>query len=278
MDMSKSEIKQLQQALRENVAPSLVVDGVWGSDSVKALDQYAQITGMNTNGAMFLLRKYSDLRYVSDDAFAQASKALSVPQSYVRAIQQVETVGASFLPDGRVKILFERHWFYKKLKGAIAANPAVRANVAAKLGSSAKDAETLMTQMVQKFGDICNPTRGGYQGGGAEWDRLNKAMDFDIESAAQSASYGGYQLMGFNCKACGYNTAKDMMLALAVSESAQFLAMVAFIKSDANMWSALKRADWPKFAECYNGSAYKDNKYDIKLASAEKSWQSENVA
>lgn len=278
MDMSKSEIKQLQRALRENVAPSLVVDGVWGNSSIKALEQYAQTTGTNTNGAMFLLHKYSDLRYVNDDAFTQASKALGVPQSYVRAIQEVETTGASFLPDGRVKILFERHWFYKKLKGAIASNPSALANVAAKLGSASKDVETLMTQMVQKFGDICNPTRGGYQGGSAEWDRLNKAMDFDIEAAAQAASYGGYQLMGFNCKACGFNTAKDMMLALAVSESAQFLAMIAFVKSNPSMWAALKAANWAKFAEEYNGSAYKDNKYDTKLIAAEKTWRPENVA
>ncbi|BAW19239.1 hypothetical protein [Ralstonia phage RP31] len=281
MDMSKvskSDVAQLQRALRENVAPSLNPDGVWGNASVAAFAQFAQTTGTDEAGAMALLHKYADLRYVNDDAYAQAAKALGVPQSYVRAIQQVETTGSSFLPDGRVKILFERQWFYQKLKGAIASNAATRANVAAKLKSTATDVATLMTQMVQQFGDICNPVRGGYQGGAAEWDRLNKAMDFDVESGAQAASYGGYQLMGFNYKGCGYSSGKAMMLALAASESCQFLAMISFIKSNPNLWSSFKAANWAAFAEGYNGSQYKQNNYDTKLASAEQSSRSYNVA
>ena len=31
---------------------------------------------------------------------------------------------------------------------------------------------------------------------------------------------------------------------------------------------ALKDQSWPKFAELYNGPAYKENHYDVKLARA----------
>lgn len=281
MTMSKSEVKQLQRALRETVASSITVDGVWGKQSEDAVALFAHTTGTDNTGALTLLHKYADVRYVSDDAFAEAATKLQVPQSYVRAVAQVETNGESFLKDGRVKILFERHWFYKKLKEAATNSSDVRARMANKLKvivPVGKDAvDTLMTLMVTKFGAICNTATGGYLGNEKEWDRLNEAMDFDVEAAAQSASYGGYQLMGFNCRPCGYPSAKDMMFALAASESAQFLAMINFIKADAGMHAALKKGDWADFAKRYNGPSYAANKYDTKLAAAEKTWQSENV-
>lgn len=269
--MSKSNIVQLQRALRENIAPELTVDGVWGKSCDTALDRYAVSNDVTTELAKELLQRYVDTRYVSDNAFEQASKQLGVPQSYVRAIAEVETNGESFLKDGSVKILFERHWFKRKLGEALK-KPEVCKHIASKLGVTTTSGSELIALIEKKYENICSSTRGGYKGGAAEWDRLNLAMDFDVESGAQAASYGGYQLMGFNHVACGYKTAKDMMLGLAKSESDQFLAMISFIKANAAMLSALKRADWNKFAELYNGSAYVENKYHIKLASSEKKW------
>ncbi len=273
---TKSDNVQLQRALRENVEPKLIVDGIWGSGCDLALSRYASMNALTIGSAKELLYRYSETRYVNDSAFETAAAALGVPESYVRAIAEVETNGESFLKDGSVKILFERHWFKRKLGEALK-KVDVQKNVASKLGvaigAGANGAGVLLDLVEKKYPGICSSERGGYKGGEAEWSRLNLAMDFDIEAGAQSASYGGYQLMGFNHAACGYKTAKDMMLDLARSESTQFLAMISFIKANPSMHAALKRGDWAKFAELYNGAAYKENKYDIKLASSEKKWK-----
>jgi hypothetical protein len=275
MAMTKSQVKQLQRALRETVMPSIGVDGAWGAQCDQGLAAYAKATGTDTAGATALLQAYATLRFVNDDAFATAAAALSVPESYVRAIAQVETNGDGFLKDGRVKILFERHWFYKDLTAALASSADARTHVAGKLGIATSSTVTqLMVEMVKQQNNICNPERGGYLGNEKEWDRLNLAMDFDVEAGAQSASYGGFQLMGFNFKQCGYPNARSMMIDLAGSESKQFLAVVAFIKANPNLLSAVRAADWAKFAMGYNGSSYKENKYDTKLADAVKSFNS----
>ena len=275
-EVTKSDVIQLQRALRENVAPDLVIDGAWGNACDIALGRYATANALTIGAAKELLYKYADTRYVSENAFEQAAAALGVPKSYVRAVAEVETNGESFLKDGSVKILFERHWFKRKLGEALA-TPAVRINVAIKLGvdlpTGADAGAKLLALVEKKYGNLCSSERGGYKGGAEEWARLNLAMDFDVEAAAQSASYGGYQLMGFNHAACGYKSAREMMIELAKSESSQFLAMISFIKANKPMHAALKRGDWAKFAELYNGTAYKENKYDTKLASSEKKWR-----
>lgn len=274
--MSKTEVINLQKALRETIAPELSVDGVWGSQSIKALNNFSSAHNVNVADGETMLHEYIDMRFANDESFKQAAALLGVPESYVRAVAEVETNGESFLPDGRVKILFERHWFYKKLKEALA-KPEVQKNVESMLDKGKPDprlaGDILLNGMVKYHADICNPERGGYKGGAAEWDRLNDAMSFDIEAACQSASYGGFQLMGFNHAFCGYPTAKAMMLDMARSESKQLLAVVAFIKSQTNLLSALRKADWVAFAKGYNGAAYATNKYDTKLVTATKKWQ-----
>lgn len=274
--MTNSEVKQMQRALRETVAPNISVDGVYGTQTTDALVVFANKHDINLEAGKVLLLAYSNLRFVSDVAFTQASAILSVKESYVRAIAEVESTGESFLKDGRVKILFERHWFYRKLKEALTTNSETRARIAAKLkvpNLTGPDAVgTLMSGMTKYFSSICYPDRGGYEGGGAEWERLNMAMDFDIEAACQSASYGGYQIMGFNCITSGFPTAKDMMIKMAESESVQFLALTNFIKANTSMHIALKKGNWEAFAEAYNGKAYRENNYHTKLSKAEAKW------
>lgn len=273
--MTKSDIKQMQQALRETVEPTIKVDGVLGNQTTVALEKFANAHGISVEEGKVLLQRYADLRFVSDAAFAEAAGLLAVRESYVRAIAQVESAGESFLKDGRVKILFERHWFYKKMREALS-RADVRANVAIKLNlaipTGANAGEALLEALCKSYPNICDPESGGYKGNEAEWPRLNLAMDFNIEAACQAASYGGYQLMGFNWKAAGFGSAKEMMLEMAKSESRQFLAAIKFIKANPSMHASLKRADWATFAMMYNGTGYKKNNYDTRLAAAESDW------
>lgn len=168
------------------------------------------------------------------------AKILNVPVASIRAVIAVECNGKGFLPDGRPKILFERHWFYK-----------------------------LTPLPVSKTRpDISNPRSGGYLGGGREWDRLNAAISFDRTAALESASWGLGQVMGFNHKAAGYFNVEDMVAAMHVSEGKQLEAMMNFIKANPVIHTSLRDRNWQRFAYHYNGPAYRKNDYDNKLAAA----------
>ncbi|MNG24387.1 hypothetical protein D3C84_1091080 [compost metagenome] len=52
------------------------------------------------------------------------------------------------------------------------------------------------------------------------------------------------------------------------SEADQLEAFVRFIKANPNIHKALKAQDWEKAAAGYNGPAFRDNNYHVKLADA----------
>ncbi len=175
---------------------------------------------------------------LQDADFERAAKSIGCTVAAVRAVAEVESRGG-FLPDGRPKILFERHIF-SRLTGRKfdAANPA-----------------------------IANPAAGGYSGGPAEYDRLARAIALDRAAALQSASWGAFQIMGFNHKAVGFADAEKFVKAMVSGQAAQLDAFTAFIKAN-GLADELIRRDWAGFARGYNGPDYARNKYDIKLAAA----------
>ena len=50
---------------------------------------------------------------LTNSDYLNCANLLEVDTAIIRAIVHVEAAGTGFLPDGRPKILFERHWFYK---------------------------------------------------------------------------------------------------------------------------------------------------------------------
>jgi peptidoglycan hydrolase-like protein with peptidoglycan-binding domain len=174
-----------------------------------------------------------------DADFAKAARQLGCSVAAVRAVALVESAGAGFLPDGRPKLLFERHVFHARTSGRFsAANP-----------------------------DISSSKRGGYLGGTREYDRLRAAILLDRGTALQSASWGKFQVMGFNFAACGHPDVESFVAAMVLGEPAQLAAFVAFIQAK-RLDGALIRHDWASFAQGYNGSAYAENAYDRKMADA----------
>jgi peptidoglycan hydrolase-like protein with peptidoglycan-binding domain len=77
---------------------------------------------------------------------------------------------------------------------------------------------------------------------------------------------------GFNHKAAGYDTVQEMVLAFMEDEDAHLEAMVSFIASN-GLDDEIRRHDWAGFARGYNGAGYRQNQYDIKLASRFAWWQ-----
>ena len=180
-------------------------------------------------------------RTLTDNDYKQAAELLKCEIAAIKAVAQVESDGGGFLPDGRPKILFERHKFHEFTGGAFAA----------------------------KHPDISNPSQGGYgvTGGIHQWDRFNEAFALNPTAAIQACSWGKFQAMGFNFKRCGFATLDDFHAAMLKSEREHLKAFCNFI-TNSNLDGALRNRKWATFALRYNGRTYRKNKYDTKLAAA----------
>jgi hypothetical protein len=97
---------------------------------------------------------------------------------------------------------------------------------------------------------------------------LEQARKINREAADASASWGMFQIMGFNYAACGEESIESFVRSMCESEFKQLLLTANFIKKNSQMLQALQAKDWVVFAKCYNGPAYAQNSYDVKLEAA----------
>ena len=172
--------------------------------------------------------------------YQQAADILGCEVATIKAVTKIESNGGGFLPDGKVKILFEPHIFYRLQK-----NPIVS--------------------------DICYQKwkPGAYGKPSEQHAKLQRAMLIDRNAALKSCSWGLFQIMGFNHLMAGYGTVQAMVEDYGKGEPQQINSFSTFIiKNDYAKY--LIRKDWATFARLYNGAGYKANKYDLKLADAYK--------
>lgn len=168
---------------------------------------------------------------------------LGVEVAAIQAVAQVEAAGDGFLPSGRPKILFEGAQFRGFTDGRF---------------------------------DISHPhlshpypqSGGHYVGGEGEHDRLDEALTLDPTAALKSASWGRFQIMGFNYQAAGYDSVESYVEAMRISEANHLEAFASFIESNPTMHQALQNRDWETFALHYNGSDFARGGYHIKMAEA----------
>lgn len=178
--------------------------------------------------------------------FQDVADQLEIETATVQAISKVESNGGGFLADGRPKILFEGHVFWKRLSiNGINPNDHVKGN------------EDILYEKWDK---------SKYLGGIKEYDRLEKAKKIHYQAALESASYGAFQIMGFNYALCGFSSVESFVKAMS-DEASQLKAFATFLKSR-GLSKHLKEKNWQGFAREYNGPAFKDNNYDSKLKNA----------
>lgn len=239
-------VRDLQQRL------GIEVDGWYGDSTEAAVREFQELHGLIADGIAgdktlaTLLAGKADPRLLKQADIAAAAAALEVDIGCILAVNEVESVGHGFLPDGRPKILFERHVMYRQLKG------------------DDYDADGLAA----KYPNLVNQARGGYAGGSAEHARFRTACGIDQVCAIESASWGLFQIMGYHWPTLGYPSAEEFMACMQRSEAEQLDAFVRFVKADPVLHKALKSRKWAEFAKLYNGPAYKENSYDAKLAAA----------
>lgn len=99
-----------------------------------------------------------------------------------------------------------------------------------------------------------------------QYNRLEMAISIDLVAALKSASWGMFQVMGFNHAMCGYLTVNDFVEAMCHSAANQVDAFVKFIQAT-GLQNALAARDWREFARGYNGSGQVAH-YSAKLADA----------
>ena len=213
----------------------MVVDGIVGTKTwSKLIEAQQQITLFND-------------KFLSEDDLKEFAAKYGLELAAVKAVNEVESSGKGFLLDGRPRILFEGHIFWKQLK-----NKGIDPNSLL----SEKSKNVLYSKWTKKF----------YEGGKQEYDRLEKAAglsdDDSVHDAAfESASYGSFQIMGFHFKSLGYPSVDSFVSHMYTHEKAHLEAFGKFCTAN-NLTRHLKSKNWEAFARGYNGPGFKDNKYE----------------
>lgn len=180
---------------------------------------------------------------LSSADFARLAAAHGIEEAKIRAVNEVEAAGSGFYASGAVKCLYEPHIAWKMTSGKVRDELAAEGLAYATWKAGAYPSTSF-----------------------ARIDRCTQIAGAEI--AALSTSWGIGQIMGFNHKACGFDSAVAMVKDFAKGEANQLEGMIRFIKANPAMFAALQRGDWAGFASRYNGPAYAKNKYDTKLAAA----------
>lgn len=174
-------------------------------------------------------------------------RLIGVGEDEIRAVLEVETAGGGFDAQGRPRMLFEPHVFWREL------GDVPKRTAAASTG-------------------LAYPKWGAAPYPDDSYPRLALALKIDANAALRSASWGIGQIMGFNHRAAGYASPGDMVAAFCDSEAAGLEAMVRFIESE-GLDDELRRHDWSAFARGYNGAGYVHHGYHTRLARAFERWR-----
>jgi len=179
-------------------------------------------------------------REITDSDYQAAARSLECEEAAIRAIAKVESPRGPFEDDGEPSILFERHVFHRLTGG----------------------------KYDRVDPNISSPRRGGYGKYSEQHGRLQRAAALDRNAALMSASWGQFQIMGENYKQAGHATLQSFINAMYRDAASHLRALVDFIRNDRRLLTAIRNKDWTRFARIYNGPAYAEHEYDVRIARA----------
>lgn len=197
-------------------------------------------------------------RRLTDQDLPRIGDIIGVGEDILHAIMDVEAPKSGFDAEGRPRILFEPHIFYRELGPGTKRDEAVRRGLA-----------------------YAAQRKGAYGPESGQYDKLFRAIDIHRAAALRSCSWGRGQIMGFNHKLVGFISADAMVAAFAASEAAQVEAIVRFAASK-KLDTTLRKIDvkarstpddWRPFAKGYNGEGYEKNGYHVNLSSRFNWWR-----
>lgn len=172
--------------------------------------------------------------------FVNIAQTLKCEAAAVKAVVATELgIGTPFYKPGVPTILFERHKFSK--------------------WSNHK--------FDQSHPDLSGPWDPKKYGKKSEqYGKLDKAKKLDRIAALKACSWGAFQIMGENHQQAGFGSVDKFVNAMKSSVDEQAKAFVNFVKNSKVLLKALRLKQWATFALKYNGTEYKTNQYDIKMA------------
>lgn len=178
-------------------------------------------------------------KVIGPQDWKDAADTLGCNVNVIRAVADVEAPGGGYLSDGRVKILFEPHWFHRLTGG--------------KYDGAYPDLS------YRRWGE---QPYGTYS---KQHDKLEQAVKLDRPAALQSCSWGRFQIMGFNHRKAGHPELQDFVNAMILGgEPAHLAAFVEYVKA-VGLADELQRLDWVGFAVAYNGPEHWKNDYVGKM-------------
>lgn len=187
----------------------------------------------------------------------RAAGELGVLVPALKAVLEVESPRGGFQDDGQVSILFEPHKFSEYTDG--------------RFNRSHPDLS------YKKWGERPYGTYSSQHG------KLQRAVALDRDAALMATSWGKPQILGRNWRQAGAKSLQDFINRMHASEAEQIGLMVNFIRLDRRridpvslkdsptgitMLDALRAHNWRAFARLYNGTGFRMNQYDTKLATA----------
>lgn len=208
---------------------NLVVDGKKGPRTRQAILD----TFVNLNAAA-----------VNTNDIIRIAGRLGGSTRQLQAVAKVESAGGGWDNAGRLKCLYERHYFWKRWR--------------------------------VKIPLLSDPVAGGYttdankDGVNDSWEKVADAAMLNPLAAFESASWGKFQIMGAHAEKLGYANALEFVWTLSRGEAAHYEALARYIEvyGGKAKFQALS-TNWRSntaFAVFYNGPKQKG--YDHKLAEA----------
>lgn len=187
----------------------------------------AKRASASASGSFLASLVAKDMRPLTPSQIAASAERLGAEEAAVRAVLKVESRGAGFAADGRPIILYEPHVFSRL--------------------TDRKYDQSHPTISYRNWRTLPYPRTQAER-----WDQLAAAFALDSEAALGAASWGLFQILGSNHRACGFETASAFVSDIAISHERQLIAFEAFVRSN-NILEALQRLDWTGFARVYNG-------------------------
>ena len=257
LDSNNKSLTILAQSLFYLLDRTTVVSGKYDTTMEERVSLFQMTNGLEVNACMddvtwskLFARVGKEIAKIDnmllkDDFITQKALENDLSPAAVKAVIKVESRGRGFNRDGKAIILFEGHIFWKELN-----------NIGIDPYSILHGNEDILYK---------KPNYKYYNR--PQYPRLEKAKNIDEVVALKSASYGMFQVMGFNYKLAGFTDVESMVNTLSQSEKNQLEAFISFLKNTA-CYKDLKAKDWASFAQHYNGAMYEKNQYDVKLEKA----------
>lgn len=209
--------------------------------------------GPLTRGAVIEVFRNRRAELASDADIAAAARAATGTLRQMKAIAAVESGGTGWDGTGLLQCLYERHKAFGAIRKMLASKRLPGAYLA-----------------LPKYGGYT--TDADHDGINDSWEKLAEAAAIYGPVAFEWASFGMFQIMGFNAKACDYPGAIEMAWQMSRSQAAHYEAFGRFIQ--ANGLATAFRAtsgdpdDCRAIAAGFNGRGYERNAYHEKIAAA----------